>query len=143
MADQVETKRCTGCGEELPIDDFGVKLPASGKRQARCRTCMRAYQREWYAAHREDVTARVRKAKRERHRKNDAIIKAAKDQPCTDCGQRYAAEEMDFDHVRGVKSFNIGNARYDRSVEQLLNEIDKCEVVCAVCHRLRTVERLK
>jgi hypothetical protein len=49
---------------------------------------------------------------------------------------------MDFDHVRGQKAFNIGNCRYDVSVERLLQEIAKCDVVCAVCHRLRTVRRL-
>jgi hypothetical protein len=84
----------------------------------------------------------VRQAKRLRHQRNGAIIRAAKAVPCADCGQRYDCEQMDFDHVRGSKSFNIGNAWWDTSVERLLAEIAKCDVVCAVCHRLRTVARV-
>ncbi len=61
--------------------------------------------------------------------------------PCADCGGRFRTEEMDFDHVRGDKSFDIANGRWQVSVETLEQEMAKCEVVCAVCHRLRTRDR--
>ncbi len=50
---------------------------------------------------------------------------------------------MDFDHVRGRKLMNIGRAVGGNvSITKILAEIAKCEVVCAVCHRIRTVQRL-
>jgi transposase len=47
---------------------------------------------------------------------------------------------MDFDHVRGEKRFSIskmvGRKRLD-----VLKEIEKCDVVCVLCHRTRTHNR--
>lgn len=70
-----------------------------------------------------------------------AFIAACKDQPCADCGVRYPPYVMDFDHVRGVKRKDVGLMRLD-SLENLMNEIEKCDVVCANCHRERTHTRL-
>jgi hypothetical protein len=72
-----------------------------------------------------------------------AMLAAAKDRPCADCGVEYHYCVMDFDHVRGKKSFTIAEAINKRfSDEVILAEIEKCEVVCSNCHRLRTWRRL-
>lgn len=59
---------------------------------------------------------------------------------CEDCGNFYPAYVMDFDHVRGQKSFSIGTAigTGTLSKDALRAEIAKCEIVCANCHRERT-----
>lgn len=49
---------------------------------------------------------------------------------------------MDFDHVRGKKSFNIGGGKMGTpSFEAIEVEIAKCDLVCANCHRIRTEKR--
>lgn len=74
-------------------------------------------------------------------------IKAQKDKPCADCGVKYPPYVMQFDHVRGKKSFTIGSVYYKKTMAQIIAEIKKCEVVCANCHAERThvrrVARLK
>jgi hypothetical protein len=73
-----------------------------------------------------------------------AIIAAAKDKPCTDCGHRFPTCVMDLDHVRGSKRFKVSEAvqlAYSASIDALQDEIAKCEVVCANCHRIRTEAR--
>ncbi len=60
--------------------------------------------------------------------------------PCVDCGERDPLV-LEFDHLGDDKSFNIAKGIRDRSWQALLDEIAKCEVVCANCHRRRTVER--
>jgi hypothetical protein len=65
-----------------------------------------------------------------------------KERPCTDCDIPYPFYVMQFDHVRGEKQFNIGADGPSRSGEQVLEEIAKCDVVCANCHAARTYERL-
>lgn len=67
------------------------------------------------------------------------IICKAKDVPCKDCGQRYPSYVMDFDHLHD-KKFVIGSYTFV-TVEALLEEIAKCDVVCANCHRERTHRR--
>lgn len=68
-------------------------------------------------------------------RRIDAIKLAA---GCADCGFNEAAVALDFDHVRGVKEFQIGTARL--AWPRVMAEIAKCEVRCANCHRIRTFE---
>ena len=48
---------------------------------------------------------------------------------------------MDFDHVRGEKVANVSSIWSRKSWEAVLEEVAKCEVVCANCHRLRTWSR--
>lgn len=60
---------------------------------------------------------------------------------CLDCGYKEHSVALDFDHVRGVKEFNISQGYARRSWAALLREMDKCEVVCSNCHRVRTARR--
>lgn len=63
-----------------------------------------------------------------------------KEQPCVDCGQSYPYYCMDFDHARGEKKFEISRAS-GANAKKLLEELVKCDVVCAICHRKRTVAK--
>lgn len=86
----------------------------------------------------------VGRAKR-RYQEIMEVVKVAKNVPCLDCGVRFPPSVMDFDHVRGTKSFAIGvyvsKNRGPRAIAAIKNEIEKCEVVCSNCHRLRTLKR--
>lgn len=66
---------------------------------------------------------------------------AAKDRPCPDCGGKFPPEAMDFDHVIDGKRFTIGQGGLARPEQELRDEVARCEVVCAPCHRLRTERR--
>lgn len=60
---------------------------------------------------------------------------------CVDCEQSYPWYVLDFDHVRGKKVANIGQMLDYFSVEDILKEVAKCDVVCSNCHRERTYQR--
>jgi hypothetical protein len=62
-------------------------------------------------------------------------------QGCTDCGGKFPYYILDFDHVRGTKVSSISGMLDYHSIEDIFKEIDKCEVVCANCHRSRTFHR--
>ena len=67
------------------------------------------------------------------------FIQELKNKPCTDCKQVYPYYVMDFDHVRGEKLFGISSSIQNPvSMARLLAELDKCELVCSNCHRVRT-----
>lgn len=61
--------------------------------------------------------------------------------PCLDCLGEFPAVCMDFDHVRGPKLFGVMSHYRDKTIEQLMAEVEKCEVVCSNCHRIRTAAR--
>jgi hypothetical protein len=67
------------------------------------------------------------------------LIEYFKTHPCVDCGETDAVV-LEFDHLRD-KLFDVGRAVRDRGWQSLLNEMEKCEVVCANCHRRRTARR--
>lgn len=71
---------------------------------------------------------------------NRAIIREAKEVPCTDCGVEYPYYVMEFDHL-GDKHFNVGQTGPTTGRERLIREIAKCEVVCANCHAARSHHR--
>lgn len=56
---------------------------------------------------------------------------------CVDCGVKYPPVVFDFDHKDpNEKSFKIsGKAIY--RWREIKKELDKCELRCANCHRLR------
>jgi len=82
------------------------------------------------ASRREDTRLRS-----ERRRAQIAIIKNV---PCVDCGRLLAPECMDFDHRDdSAKIANISRMS-SVSFDKVLAEIQKCDLVCANCHRLRT-----
>jgi hypothetical protein len=67
------------------------------------------------------------------------ILDFLRDHPCADCGEEDPIV-LEFDHLAD-KEFDISQGHVDHAWERVLAEIAKCEVVCANCHRRRTVSR--
>jgi hypothetical protein len=81
----------------------------------------------------------IESARRAEVRDRVAAIKVAAG--CVECGYSNHDAALDFDHLPGtVKLFTI-SAAWGRPWSSILAEIAKCEVVCANCHRIRTVTR--
>ncbi len=62
--------------------------------------------------------------------------------PCVDCGNT-DIRCLEFDHVRGSKSASITRMLNGVPWHKIEAEILKCEVRCANCHRIKTLERGK
>ncbi len=78
--------------------------------------------------------------RKHRQAREDYIL-ALKSKPCSDCSTCFPPEAMEFDHVRGVKVACISVMMRNASFERLIAEVEKTELVCAVCHALRTNSR--
>lgn len=67
-----------------------------------------------------------------------------KSKPCTDCNQTFPPYCMDFDHIPelGPRLSSVGNIiQSAMDIKRVMEEIAKCELVCANCHRIRTHKR--
>lgn len=107
--------------------------------------CRRCYGRTWMQAKRaSDPDAGHAEVERNAAKilRNGEEIRAAKSVPCADCGGEFPLECMDFDHIeeRGPKLFNLSKAG-PRRLQAVIDEIAKCDVICANCHRVRTRTR--
>lgn len=138
----MEEKYCNGCQQPKLLDEFWLK---HGKPQSQCKECQKEYHKQHY---RDNAKAYKDRAKN----RNQAIteelrkfIQNQKDKPCQDCNVKYPYYVMDFDHRPGEqKLFNIAEASQMRpSLEKLITEISKCDIVCSNCHRIRTYNRNK
>lgn len=70
------------------------------------------------------------------------LIHHLRENPCKDCGQQYPFYVMEFDHREGEEKVDaIANLAANGSLKALLAELEKCDVVCANCHRARTYFR--
>ena len=81
-----------------------------------------------------------------RREANARYIAEQKDKPCADCGGTFPAICMDWHHEdedlkdEKLKKRNSGSmVRRMRcwSKERIDNELSKCAVLCANCHRIR------
>ncbi len=57
---------------------------------------------------------------------------------CTDCGYDAYAVALDFDHVMEKRRLISVNCK---SIRSAVEEMERCEVVCSNCHRVRTEQR--
>lgn len=75
--------------------------------------------------------------KRYAEKKHQLVV--FKGSKCHDCGNSFPDCCYDFDHRDpNEKSFTIGVKMW-LPIEDLMAEANKCDLVCANCHRIRTV----
>jgi hypothetical protein len=90
--------------------------------------------------HRLRTTSRRMRKAGSRHTLFYERLDVLRAEPCTDCGGTFAPVAMDFDHVRGTKLKNV-SAMSTYPWSRVLEEVAKCDLVCACCHRIRTQSR--
>lgn len=127
-------KECTKCGISKTLEEFPNKRATKA---SVCKACQRLLMQSHY---RSNAQYYKDKAKAVQDSLRDYVIKA-KQVPCADCGKQFHYCAMDFDHLRD-KEFTIAKMHTGGSLRRVIAEIAKCEVVCAVCHRIRTFNRM-
>jgi len=105
-----------------------------------CRDCRNAYDREYYAERGGPARRARRRAWLDAARQWMNGLKAGI--PCADCGGVFPVFVMQWDHLPDFeKGGDIGTMLAHRSRAWILEELKKCELVCANCHVMRTVKR--
>lgn len=147
-------KKCKACGHEKALAAFQwIKL--EGKYSASCKLCRNTRRNHRlkelakergvtvstaYLRANPDKVADLRKSYRDRNSQHVQSIKEST--PCADCGQRFPAVCMDFDHTSDDKAGDVSVLVLDGySLAKIDAEIAKCEIVCSNCHRIRTANR--
>ncbi len=136
---QAEGMHCTKCGEFRPLSVFRVR---QGKIKQPCKKCYLEYGRRHYQNNKQyylDKAKRYNEAHRERIQR---LFWAYLDEHlCVDCGNT-DPRVLEFDHVRGEKAHNVSELKSLKfSWEAILKEIEKCDIRCANCHRIKTFKQ--
>lgn len=114
----METKICSKCGKELPIDQFNWRDKKKGTRRAECKICHSSYMKQKY-----------------QEKKN--IVQELKSQcRCAKCGDN-RGYVLEYHHVNPEEKENtiarLTSNNY--TLDKVYDEIQKCIVLCANCHR--------
>jgi hypothetical protein len=99
----------------------------------------KAAQKAWYERNK-DLTYERTKSSREKRK--EIIRKIKESSPCADCDMSYPYYIMHFDHLDyKIKIDKISNLIQTKKMKVVLEEIEKCELVCSNCHSIRTWKR--
>lgn len=136
-------KICSTCKEEKDYNSFHVLKKGESKLRASCKKCNGKRCQDWHNKNKEQVNVRSKKNREARNELARAfIINHFKQNPCAECGDKNLMV-LEFDHL-GDKEFTIAKLLQSSAlVSTIKKEVEKCEVVCASCHRIRTYTRNK
>ena len=113
MASSIPTTHCKECGCDLFKD---------GKKELKGALCMKCY---------------YQVIKRKRKSLKCQAVKHAGDK-CNDCGESFPDCVYDFHHTQDDKEGCVGNMTHNcRPWDVIKEEVDKCVMLCANCHRIR------
>jgi len=145
----VAQKICDACGALFPAKQLIDGRVRGLYRRRFCLTCspwgahntsglppgaMDREQRDERRRKRKNATTYRSQKKRRKQQKAELV--AERGGRCVDCGYSASAAALDFHHRDpGDKDFAISSFNGSRS--RLLVEVEKCDLLCANCHRIR------
>ena len=129
-------KVCSKCQTPKEEDAFSIR---GESKQSYCRMC----QSEHHSEHYQKNKGLYAQKKKDRRAALRDFVKSLKEQQgylCVDCGQVHPTWRLDFDHRPGeVKTLEVSKMpTAGLSTQRILDEVAKCDLVCANCHRDRT-----
>ena len=138
-------KTCTKCKKEKSLNEFNFKFKKEGIFHSQCKKCTRLLIKNHYNKNREYYLQKTQKRNKELRTE---ILKYLQQylskNPCKDCGE-IDITVLEFDHNGKIPKFkavsSLIRARY--SLLKIKEEIEKCEVRCANCHRRKTAKDFK
>jgi len=110
--------------------------------EKKCKSCNREYQRKWFAENKEKQVSRViRNRNSQKAKLRKILVEHFAENPCIDCGEADPIV-LDFDHRDPSTKYKAVSEIYSNGMtaKRLREEIDKCDVRCANCHRRKTAK---
>lgn len=114
----METKICTKCGRELPLDQFNWRNKSQGTRRSECKDCHNGFMKNKY------------------QEKKIEIQDLKQNLKCTKCGYDKCGAALEFHHINpDEKDETIARMISNHyQLDTIYTEIKKCIVLCSNCH---------
>jgi hypothetical protein len=136
-------KTCSICKQIKSTMEFPKDLKTKDGFRYQCKECYNYYKKQKY---KNDPNGSIKNYQRTqviRKRNRLFIYNYLQNKKCVDCVES-RWQVLDFDHVKPGKISNISDMVHNGfSIKNLQKEIDKCEIRCANCHRMKTFIQLE
>jgi hypothetical protein len=123
---------------------FFVRDKKTGRLHAQCKQCYQKHRSTYYAAHYQKYRPAYLERAKIRRTELRSIFRSKmlaylSDKSCMMCGEN-DIRVLEFDHLDpSQKSFEISQGiRLGHSWNDILQEIEKCRILCANCHKKHT-----
>jgi hypothetical protein len=127
-----ETHRiCSSCNIEKQIELFDRNKECLKGRTRQCKECRASKTRQWYADNR--LRRRQESNERNQNRRDECIDKLGG--KCMRCNESFPRCVYDFHH-RDVTTKVNAISNLLRKPKLLWEELKKCDLLCANCHRI-------
>lgn len=132
-------KRCSCCCSVKGLSNFSFDNSSPDGRGYYCRTCANTKARAHHAKMASDPDWVDKKNEKNRNRFRVAKQKAVEymGSKCHDCQTVYPNYVYDFHHLDGDTKLDNPSALLNKTWGRAKQELDKCIMVCANCHRER------
>lgn len=131
-------KQCSICKEEKEISAFNTNKARKDGLQTACKECCKSQAKNWYSNNKKQHIQDVKKRKDVAKQK---LFEYLQDKKCAHCPENDPIV-LEFDHIdRTEKEHQIGTmVLKNYSWNTILEEIKKCQILCANCHRKKTAK---
>lgn len=128
-------KVCSRCKEQKENSEFNKSAKNKDGLHSYCRSCHSNHYKDNADRHKKRVSDRNKRITKELQQLAFKYLLSG----CVDCGETNVVV-LEFDHIDpSGKEYNVADLlRRSGSAEKLIKEIEKCQVRCANCHRIRT-----
>lgn len=137
----MEKKVCTKCKIEKETCEFFWKNKVKNKLHSQCKQCYKENRNgeEHYLKYRTEYIERNSKRRETKKKENRLeLLEYLKINHCIDCGEGNPIT-LEFDHRDDSnKKIGISDMISSYNWETIKKEIDKCDVRCSNCHKIRT-----
>lgn len=135
-------KTCYKCRITKNLLEFSPSKSTKDGYNYYCKVCRNIDQRKRYKTNPYKKEDSAKNHMNLKIRNREFVWEYLSTHPCIDCGDT-RIPVLEFDHVRGTKRTNIGlMVTRGYAINTILSEIDKCEVRCCNCHRIKTIKQL-
>lgn len=126
----METKVCSKCGEIKPISEFALNKTKNDGHSSECKSCHKKYRDSHYKINKEYYINKSATYRKQRRNEFDRFKSTLK---CSICGES-RPWCLDFHHINPSEK-DVEVVKLIESPRKLEEEIKKCVVLCANCHR--------
>jgi hypothetical protein len=134
-------KVCQICREEKSVSSFNKNKGKSDGLQSQCRDCNKQTSKKYYNSNKELHKQNTVDRKKKQVRLNQQYVyDFVKGKGCIECPEKDPCC-LDFDHMTGMKMMNVSRMIHEGyALVTIMDEIDKCVIRCANCHRRKTAK---
>lgn len=137
----MEEKLCSGCSTTKPVSNFCKKKGTKDGFQSYCKQCNCNKTKAFYAKNSAYRKSIKESKNRQRRLVRMALNSIKSNSGCAICPENEACC-LDFHHFEGkgdrFKKTRSINGSGVTSIPKLVEELEKCDVVCSNCHRKLT-----